>query len=256
VSTALGVDRDAFAIDAFACPKAGNTLEEYEDAWSARPVAGSGGHRIAIADGATESSFSRLWAALLVECWTRGDATGPGFFERLGAARRLWRLRVAGRPLPWYAAEKARHGAFAAFLGVEVDGAARGWRAVAVGDCCLFQLDAARPQMRVVQAFPLTRSQEFGSSPYLVGSDPSGTAALGAHIRVSQGQLRDEDMLVIASDTLAAWLLWRQEEGRPVWKWLGMELRGQAWFARLVDIARRDRLRNDDMTLLRVIFHD
>jgi len=256
VNTAVGVGGGSFAIDAFACPKAGNALDEYEDAWSARPVAGTGGHRIAIADGATESSFSQLWAALLVECWTRGDAIGPEFFERLGAARKLWQQRVAGRPLPWYAAEKAGHGAFAAFLGLEVDAVARAWRAVAIGDCCLFHLDTARPQMPLVHAFPLKRSSDFGSSPYLVGSDPGGSAAIGAHVQVSQGLLRDEDMLVAASDALAAWLLWRQEEGRPVWRWLALGLRGQAWFAQLVEIARRDRLRNDDMTLVRVTFQD
>ena len=254
MSTALEVERGSFEIDAFTCPKAGNALEEYEDAWSARPVPGTGGHRIAIADGATESSFSRLWAALLVECWTRGDSKGLAFFDRLGAARKLWRLRVAGRPLPWYAEEKASLGAFAAFLGLEVDPVARTWRAIAIGDCCLFQIDAAKPRMRLVHAFPLTHSSEFGSSPYLVGSDPAGSTEIGAHVQVRQGLLRDEDLLVAASDTLAAWLLWREEEGRPVWKWLELGLRGRAWFERLVEIARADRLRNDDMTLVRVIF--
>ena len=249
------VGHEAFVIEGFSCPKAGNALEEYEDAWSERPGAGVDRLRIAIADGATESSFSQLWAALLVECYARDDATGPEFFDRLEPARRLWRQRVANRPLAWYAAEKARHGAFAAFLGLELDAAASTWRAVAVGDCCLFQLDGARPEMRLVHALPLTHSSQFGSNPYLVGSDPHGNTDLGAHVRSSHGGLRDEDVLLAASDALAAWLLRRMEEGRPVWKWT-LRIRGHAGFEWLVEKARQDGVRNDDMTLVRVVFQD
>src|SRR3989441_8753980 len=45
--------------------------------------------------------------------------------------------RLAGRPLPWFASEKAEQGAFAAFLGVEIDAHKNRWTALAVGDCCL-----------------------------------------------------------------------------------------------------------------------
>ena len=47
------------SVQAFSCQKAGNARTEYEDAWAIR------GCRVAVADGATESSFSALWAALL-----------------------------------------------------------------------------------------------------------------------------------------------------------------------------------------------
>jgi hypothetical protein len=233
-------------IEAFCCPKEGNATEEYEDAWCARRLAAADRHRVAIADGATESSFSRLWAGLLVERWARDDATGPEFFDRLEGVRRLWRLRVGRRSLPWYAA--------AAFLGLELDAATRAWRAIAVGDCCIFQLDCVRPEMRLVHAFPMTRSAEFGSGPYLVGSDLAGNLDIRTHIRTSSGALRDGDVLLAATDALSAWLLWREEEGRPVWKWLTAGFNGQSWFAALADKARGDGVRNDDMTLVRITF--
>jgi hypothetical protein len=256
VSTTAEADLGRFEIDTFSCPKAGNAAEEYEDASSIRLPAGRDLCRVAVADGATESSFSGLWAALLVESFTRGAATGLEFFDQLAAARRLWRRRVSTRPLAWYAAEKMRHGAFAAFLGLELDAAARSWRAVAIGDCCLLQLDAARPQMRVVRAFPLEHSREFGSSPYLVGSDPAGNSDIRTHFRVSHGSLRDEDVLLVATDALAAWLLRRSEEGQPVWRLLTTGLRGHSGFAWVVEKARQNGIRNDDLTLVRVKFND
>src|SRR2546422_11195513 len=100
------------------CPKSGNSLEECEDACAHRQTRTPVGIRVAVADGATESSFAKLWAALLAESYVRSEVDGTEFFARLKPARRLWRRRLAGRPLPWFASEKAEQGAFAAFLGV------------------------------------------------------------------------------------------------------------------------------------------
>ena len=239
-------------VDVFCCPKAGNSVDEYEDAWSVRSV-DADRYRFAVADGATESSFSRLWAALLVEAYTRGNAIGFEFLDQLDPLRRLWAHRVSKRPLPWYAAEKARSGAFAAFLGLELDATSRRWRALAVGDCNLFQLDGVRPAMRVVQAFPLTRSSDFGSSPFLLASRPDA-GDLTAHRYVCEGALRGEDVVLLTSDAVSAWLLQRDEEGRPAWRLAAFELGEQLPFEALIDEARQDGMRNDDSTLVRIRF--
>src|SRR5256886_16323081 len=97
-----------FSVEAFSCHKAGNPRTEYEDAWAIRGSDSPTRCRVAVADGATESSFSALWAALLVESFVRGRSSGPDFFEGLDSIRRLWKRKIRGRPLPWYAAEKAR----------------------------------------------------------------------------------------------------------------------------------------------------
>jgi len=245
-----------FAIAAFWCQKAGNAVEEYEDAWSVRRVGETAGCRVAIADGATETSYSKIWATLLVESYIRDSVTGPEFFDRLEAARRLWRQRAFRntRPLPWYAAEKAKQGAFATFLGFELNVAGKVWRAVAIGDSCMFQLDAAKQEMRVVQAFPLSRSTEFGTSPYLVGSNPEGAATVGAHAEVCQGSLRRDDLILFATDALSAWLLRREEDRAPAWKEACESIAEQSDFEVFVQRARDDGMRNDDVTLLRVTF--
>jgi hypothetical protein len=242
-------------IKVFSCPKSGNSEEEYEDAWAHRHTRTPAGIRVAVADGATESSFAKLWAVLLAESYARSDVAGAEFLARLGAARRLWRGRLAGRPLPWFASEKAEQGAFAAFLGVQIDAHTKQWTALAVGDCCLMQVDDVGKRMRVLKAFPLEKSSQFTMSPYLIGSK-SDAEPPTERIHISKGSLRDGDMLLLATDAVAAWLLKRHEDGRPLWRWLYRKLSTPESFAALVAYGRKTGLRNDDFTLVRVIHHD
>jgi len=186
-------------------------------------------------------------------CWPRAmcEVSSPGRSFLRGCSRR----RLAGRPLPWFATEKAEQGAFAAFLGVEIDAHKNRWTALAVGDCCLVHVDDVGKRMRAVETFPLQRSSQFTMSPYLIGSR-SDDESLKDRIQVSKGSLRDGDMLLLATDAMAAWLLKRHEEGRPLWKWLYRKLGTPESFAAMVAYGRKNGLRNDDFTLVRVIHHD
>lgn len=242
-----------FAIEAFSCPKAGNRPEEYEDAWAYRTDGAAANARVAIADGATESSFSKLWATLLVESFVRGRTEGFEILSHLAGPRRLWRRKVGGRKLPWYAAEKARRGAHAAFVGLVLDPAGRRWRAAAIGDCCLFQLAGVGPGLRLLRAFPLTRSKDFGSSPFLVGSIDRPGDDPSPHLRLAEGSLPHDGTLLFASDSLSAWLLGREEQGEPAWEAASpLGICGAADFEALVAGAREEGARNDDMTLVRL----
>jgi hypothetical protein len=241
-----------FSVEAFSCQKAGNARGEYEDAWAVRGSDSPTRCRVAVADGATESSFSALWAALLVESFVRGSASGPEFFARLGAIRRLWQRKIRGRPLAWYAAEKARRGAYAAFVGVSLNAVNRSWRAIAIGDCCLLHVTGSPQSRKLAQAFPLTRSEEFGSSPFLVGSVKRADDDPAPHVRVAEGVLQPNDSLFFASDALSAWMLRRSEKGEPVWDWISDGIETKEDFEVLVALARDEGTRNDDMTLVRL----
>src|SRR2546425_10927107 len=89
------------------------------------------------------------YTTLFRSSYVRSEVTGAEFFARLKPARRLWRRRLAGRPLPWFASEKAEQGAFAAFLGVEIDAHKNRWTALAVGDSCLMHVDDRSEERRV-----------------------------------------------------------------------------------------------------------
>ncbi|MEP7292609.1 MAG: hypothetical protein ABI835_12560, partial [Chloroflexota bacterium] len=118
---------------AFWLQKAGNIADEYEDAFApTHPLEGSYDEfRCAVADGATETSFSGLWAQLLVDAFAAEHLTQLQPDALMPLSER-WHdaiaARTAHKPLPWYAVEKLERGAFSSLLGLTVhtDGS---WRA-------------------------------------------------------------------------------------------------------------------------------
>src|SRR5262245_55189804 len=132
----------------FQLPKRGEKAEDSEDAWAGDPLLG----RFAIADGASGSSFSALWARLLVEEFVRSSKPQPGPWEDwLPLVQKRWASSVGHRPsngpTPWFVQDRIQQGAFAAFLGLVLDeavtwrgGKRKRWRVLAIGDSCLFQI--------------------------------------------------------------------------------------------------------------------
>ena len=122
----------------FWLPRSGNAPEEYEDASAADAAAG----RFALADGASDTSFADFWARLLVEQFVaQAPLDLADWTDALPALQQRWRTAVDGLTMPYYAKAKFDRGAFATFLGVVLGEVAEGgveWRAVAVGDTCLF----------------------------------------------------------------------------------------------------------------------
>jgi hypothetical protein len=241
-----------FHQDSYWTPKAGNRNNEYEDAFAAGPrnAPEAGGYRFAIADGATVSWHPRCWAELLVQGAVDGrlDLSDQ---TTLAELQQEWATSVATTSLPWYAEERARQGAYAALVVLELsDKPARVWRAVAVGDSCLFHIRAGG----LLTKFPLARAADFNLRPYLIGSR-SDCRDIADRLAVENGDWETGDEFLLMSDALARWFLTETEAG----------LRPQDELARLpspnepdrfrewVDGLRQARtLRNDDTTLLRI----
>ena len=248
-------------IQAFWCPKGGNSVSDYEDAfWARKPVEASPSPiRLAIGDGATEASFSALWAKLLVWEVGRGRLSPESLPEGLRLIQSLWKKNVERKPLPWYAEEKLRDGAFSTVLGLTIrnepveDAEPRRWEAWAVGDSCLFQVRGDEAIVR----FPLDRSELFDSRPVLVPSAPSREAGLTEAVRTEQGAWEPGDFFYLMTDALACWFLKRWELGSDPLHFL-KAVKTQADFARLVEEQRAEAmedgsrlLKNDDVTLVR-----
>lgn len=240
-------------------PKAGNPLEDYEDAfWPAAQLEREARvFRAAVADGATETSFSALWAQLLVRGWCRGHLSLRHLSASLPRLQRAWLDSIAGRPLPWYAEEKLRSGAFSSLLGLtlrraEDESASEGtWSALAVGDSCLFQVR----EDELLCAFPLTRSECFNSRPHLLSSNPAANGDLAASVTLTSGAWAAGDIFYLMTDALACWFLHSTERGCRPWRTL-TQLRGGGKtldFEQLVTSLRQaTAMRNDDVTLLSV----
>jgi hypothetical protein len=232
-------DPPRLAWRAFRVPKAGQTLQECEDAFAGS----AGGGRFAVADGASESGFAGAWARLLARYYVRQ----PGAWARwLPAARRRWLAEVRVPDLPWYAEAKIEEGAFATLLGVHFADDRASWQAEAVGDSCLFQVR----QGRLRRAFPVRRSDDFTSCPSLVGSqNPDRRLARPGRSRL-RGEWHEGDCLLLMTDALAHWFLKDAEADRRPWREL-LEFRDEGRFAEWVGRLRQvQALRNDDVTLV------
>lgn len=240
-------------------PKVGNRKDEYEDAfWPKQPVAAVGDHfRFAVADGATETSYSGAWARQLVRSFGAGHLTPEQLDACLHAEQKRWLASVQRKPLPWYAAEKVLQGAYAAVLGLELladhasgDGSADpggAWRALSIGDCCLVHLRGDRRQV----SFPAADADFFTSRPYLVSSSPLRNPGLAAQVASAGGSFAAGDAFLLMTDALAQWALQREDQGHMIWGRLRHAgSLAPAAATRLFDAPRRDGLlRNDDLTL-------
>ena len=236
-------------------PKAGNRADEYEDAcWPAhsRPV-GDPIARLAVADGATESAFAGRWARQLARAWGEGALHPDNLTGSLTGEQAAWQAAVDALPLPWYAEEKARSGAFAALLGVTIDTRAAdraGWTALAVGDCALFHVRGDR----LARTFPAEDATFFTNRPLLISSRSERNLSIAANQHRAAGELEPGDRLYLATDALGQWFMQAVEMGEQPWDALdGITTGNRRRFAAWVDRLRaRGALRNDDVTVLRV----
>jgi len=235
----------------FSLQKAGNDPDDYEDA-SCVSDSSREHVRVAIADGATESSFAGEWARILVEAFGQRKLGTLLKENRLAELGENWRAGICSRSLPWYAEEKLQSGAFSAFLGLAVSGYPADqlrWTAVAVGDSCLFHVR----DDQLLRAFPLSRSDQFDNHPYLLSSLRRNRRNLRCHTRHARGSAHSGDLFLLATDAFAAWFLKAFECGRSPWDELAIFGGHRASFEGRVRTGREQGwIRNDDVTLVSV----
>jgi hypothetical protein len=244
--------------------KAGNVPAEYEDAAARDDARG----RFAVADGASDAYDSGRWARLLVDSFVAGELPAMGRAEVDDWVAKLaqrWSDVVPwaeiSQPRNWYKYEKARLGDFATFLGLELDSSGtredersdtdtagdRRWRAIAVGDSCLFQIRGN--ELVPPSPFPLASSADFNVTPPLVATAQAYNRRSLERLRVVDGCYRPGDLFLLATDALACGMIAAWEAGEQPWAELAALPRAD--FSKLVSRLRRERLlRNDDVTLL------
>lgn len=235
----------------FLLPKAGLLPSECEDATalSLRQM------RFCVADGATEAYDSRRWATLLTRCWAANShlLTTEEFEPWLSILGGRLERRWSRKALPWYAEEKARGGAFAAFIGVAFipSGDRLVWQAVALGDSCLVQVQKGA----IVNALPISDPEAFGYHPTLIPSNLHRLQGIGEQFTVAAGNAALRDSFWLLTDAIAAWYLRMSVEDPPRVDELAqlLDTNDTRGFERFVERERADKsLRNDDVAVLRI----
>jgi hypothetical protein len=214
--------------------------------------------RCAVADGATQATFSARWAQLLVRHATPRSINVKNLERVADTARKAWRKNIDTSRLSYVALEKLQYGAFATFVGLELfpangnTGTAQEWQSVAIGDSCLFQFRDGE----LLCSFPKTDPEAFNNNPVALATLPSRNAAVweqGDSLFTS-GTWKTGDVFLLATDALAQWLLREQIQGsaplRQIEALLSFDAQFKHSFSAWVDALRETGLiRNDDTTL-------
>lgn len=224
-------------------PKDGNSIDEYEDAAAPNQPIDDDFEvfRCAVADGATETSFSQLWANLLVQGYLDK--------EEQSALREKWQAQIPREDLPWYAEQKANSGAFAALAGLNISTDGR-WDAATAGDSCIFQSRNGA----MIKALPIDHPDQFNNRPALLCSKEQGSTDVDT--RQHKGDWLPGDKFLLLTDAAARWLLLAESESQNgvtvLWS-----LENTDDFRKFVDEQRanldadgRPKLLNDDLTVM------
>jgi hypothetical protein len=186
-----------------------------------------------------------------VRAFGSGCLSGTGWIDGLRREQAAWYAEVLQKPLPWYAEEKVRSGAFAALLGLDLS-ASGTWSSLAVGDCCLLQWRAGA----LVEALPAQDSTYFTSRPYLLSSNSARNDGLADQAQWAEGAWQPGDWFALMSDALAQWA-WRSlEAGIPPWgalEELSVAAQQRPFLHWIDELRSGGELRNDDVTLLLVL---
>jgi hypothetical protein len=233
--------------------KLGSTEREWEDAAAFHDDDPA---RFIVVDGATEAYDARRWVDHLVTTFVADPhqeltrAGLRGWFEQV---QRLWTAEAPDRFATVIEEHKFhQEGSFATFVGcrlLDLDGPDARWEAAALGDSVLFHVRSGR----LLCCFPALGVDDFGLSPDGIGTHPGGVDRMLDRVAFASHPVRDGDLLYLATDAMAQWLL-RERNRDEVGLWPVLAaLDHDATFAALVADQRAvGRLHNDDVTLLRV----
>jgi hypothetical protein len=231
-------------LSVFKYHKQGNDPSDYEDA-SEPTMSGeisTANPSIAISDGATESSFSSLWARLLVATFVGSDLPPEQrFSSAVKKGARIWRRIVDSKTLPWYAEEKRRQGAFATLLGTSFT--ERGmWTSIAIGDSCFFKIDADG----IANSFPIEDEKGFGSTPPLICSRNTELRFM----RTATGTWMPGDLFFWMTDAAAQWFIYQTKIGLRPWELIASFPDSVTFESWLASTRLDGSMRNDDVTIL------
>ncbi len=245
-----------FILDNYWLQKHGNEVIEYEDSFSPKLVGlvEKNDLSLAIADGATESSFASCWAKMLTRDFVRNPfLTLAELKDRARILANKLLLNINQKEMSWYAEEKAKLGAFSTFLGIKFipySASSGSWSAIGVGDTCFFQIR----DDKLLTSFPILSSDDFNNSPDLISSNMLYNINIWENVKFCNNDWRTGDIFIFATDALSCWFLKKHEAEMKPWQTLlklPKEINRQLCFSNWVSTCRNlAEIKNDDITLL------
>ena len=210
--------------------------------------------RYAVADGATLSFFPKQWAELLVKHFCEMPNLSlnvENWKQWLVPIQEAWYKQVEERVRrrdQFYLTNSfnEREPAVSTLVGLEVEKTKREWRAVVVGDSCLFHKNSSG-----FRSYLIEKSEDFTDRPEAFGSFPEANPYTPEFIK---GELQSGDVFILATDALAKWILEHKESENLEEVLHRLEqIEDREQFHQFVNQARdaeKIRLVNDDVALM------
>ena len=211
--------------------------------------------RYAVADGATRSFYPKQWAELLVKNFC--ESTEPTLAEDtleewICPIQKEWyeqvKKRVNERDV-YYLTNRfnEKESAVSTFIGLEIDKSNEKWKALIIGDSCLFHRSDTE-----FKSYLIENSADFTNRPEAFASFPKDNP-IGCP-KFIDGKMKPGDTFILATDALAKWIMQHKEKGKleEVLTQLNA-LEADEQFYQFVDEARQNTeipLDNDDVTLM------
>ena len=238
----------------FITHKQAETMNDCQDAFDVNE--NEGVDRYAIADGATRSFMSKLWAALLVKhfCKTTGlSLTEDNWKEWLRPIQQEWYQQVEEevKALNRYWLTNpfnAQESATSTFIGLEIDKTTYEWKAIIIGDSCLFHLNDS-----VFRSYLIENTADFTNRPKAFTSFEKDNYYSPSLV---EGDVKPGGTFILATDALAKWILAHKESGEleilcATLKSIETDIQF-CEFVKTARISERIRLVNDDVTLMKI----
>lgn len=236
-----------YQYNVFYLHKDGNYPEEYEDAYALN----NDGLVAALADGASDSIYTKEWTRLLVEGFVQTPfdigTNSENLIRWLEPLQQKWQSQIDWENLPWYKERKAKIGAFSTLLTLQLIATEekRNVVSLAIGDSCLFVLandDSCK-------TFPIQSAQNFDNSPGLLSSYERHNSKLNEQIKIFSYDADNINSIVMATDAFSKWFLSELERGNQPWHMF--ENIDQQKFTEIIDLLRKtNEIRNDDTTAI------
>jgi len=235
--------------------KFGNSIDENEDnvmTPNKSEIESANIVRFAISDGATEASFSKEWSDLLVSSYNDNFFDIKNFQDTLIKISASWNTVTSSIKLPWYAEQKAETGSFATFTGITINICEETFKAVAIGDCNLFQI---RDSV-LLNAFPNLSVEDFGNTPNLLATNQKYQTDLTKNVLYHKGTIKSNDIILLTTDALAAWIFTQIDLGAKPWNHLLNLIENyKGDFENWLNNKRSENeIKNDDVTLVIIKF--
>jgi len=240
-----------FGIRRFQIPKQGLSEAECEDK-SALSSSSETSLRVAVADGATESLFSDIWAEILVNSYVEKSAEifNASVLESVQqefvnkASQLILKMPETRH---WFMYEKLDRGSHVTFAAVEFSNPET-IQVLAVGDSCVFWRSGHNSNL--VEMLPELAPEAFGAFPASICHLPKTWQNLKSKIIKKEVHLQDTFELLICTDALACWLAQELQNDSSVWEKL-FQITDSISFTNFIENLRyRKEIRNDDVTLV------